>query len=63
MPSAGCLGTGWWVTTAVYSIMATGQTDLALARGHGKDQTQEPGDPGVSLGSASGTAWGVLWGG
>ena len=51
------------MTTAVYSIMATGQTDLALARGHGKDQTQEPGDPGVSLGSASGTAWGVLWGG
>lgn len=41
--------------------MATGQTDLALAMGHGKDQTQEPGDPGVSLGS--GIAWGVFWGG
>lgn len=41
--------------------MVTGQTDLAHAGGHGKDQTQEPGDPGFSLGSASGTAWGVLW--
>lgn len=60
VPSGLCLGTGWWVTTAVYSIMVTGQTDLAHAGGHGKDQTQEPEDPGFSLGSASGTAWGVL---
>lgn len=57
-----CLGTGQWVTTAVCSILVTGDTNLSHAGGDGKYQTRELRDPGArpwlclrdSLGSPGG---------